>query len=59
MKKKTDEYTRAELTVKKNGYKDLALAVLKQWAEDGRPKNDRSAMETWRKVATYDKGGDL
>ena len=55
MKKKTDEYTKEELTVKKNGYKDLALAVLKQWAEDGRPEKDRSAVETWRKVATYDK----
>lgn len=55
MKKKTDEYTRNELTVKKNGYKDLALAVMKQWVSDGRPEKDRSAMEAWRKVATYDK----
>lgn len=54
-KTKNDEYTKEELTVKKNGYKDLALAVLKQWAEDGRPEKDRSAVETWKKVATYDK----
>ena len=47
--KPVDKWTRDELTLK-CGPKELAIAVIKQWHEDGEPKADKSAIEYWFKI---------
>lgn len=47
--KPIDKWTRDELTLK-CGPKELAIAVIKQWHEDGEPKADKPAIDYWFKI---------
>lgn len=38
-----EEYTKS----KYNGYVLLALAVIKQWVIDGKPRGDRKGLQPW------------
>ena len=44
--KPINKWTRDELTLK-CGPKELAIAVIKQWHEDGKPKADLPAIKYW------------
>lgn len=46
-----NKYKKSELTLIKNPVKALALAIIKQWQLDGRPKGDAAAIEIWKKIA--------
>ena len=42
-----NKYTRDELRVYKDPVRALAAAVVKQWKEDGCPKNDAEGIKPW------------
>jgi hypothetical protein len=43
-------YKRRELRVMKDGYYDLARAVLHQWNTDGRPQGDVKGVTLWAEL---------
>ena len=40
-------YKKKELKLHKNGYYDLAKAVMTQWQIDGRPRGDEIGVKLW------------
>lgn len=42
-----NEYTKEELKVYKDPVKALAMAVVKQWKDDGCPKQDADGIKPW------------
>lgn len=42
-----DNWTRQELTLKKDGYIDLIIAIIKQWVDDGKPVSDLPQIKLW------------
>lgn len=40
-------FTKEELEMKRRGYYDLAIAVVKQWVKDGKPVNE------WKNIRPY------
>lgn len=43
-------YKKRELRVYKNGFCDLAKAVVRQWNTDGRPRSDEECAKAWGSI---------
>jgi hypothetical protein len=43
-------YKRSELKIHKDGYYDLAKAVIKQWRQDGEPRGDKPTITLWAEL---------
>jgi hypothetical protein len=43
-------YKRRELKVHKDGFYDLAKAVMHQWNTDGRPRGDEEGISLWAEL---------
>jgi hypothetical protein len=47
MIKKNDGWHKSELMLHNKGMRSLAVAVLKQWQLDGKPKGDSESIRLW------------
>ena len=43
-------YKKRELRVYKNGFCDLAKAVVQQWNTDGRPRSEEEGAKAWSSI---------
>jgi hypothetical protein len=43
----TDNYSKRELTLHKDGFYDLAKEIIWQWKADGMPKNSIAGIRLW------------
>lgn len=43
-------YKKRELRLYKNGFCDLAKAVVRQWNTDGRPRSDEDGAKAWSSI---------